>query len=479
MAYDSLFSFYSMIIKWLEQLIQTRISSEIILVSDNNRWNLSVHQSVSTINIITDRELFKIDNRDLPCGYWIDEQKKWDLPLHSSLPMVGVECIDRDLLEKTENGYTINYDILGLAYWMMTRIEEVDSQELDDRDRFPATASHAYKYGYLDRPIVDEWFFILRQVVQRLWPQLPLVEHKFQMRVSHDVDNPSRYAFATVPELLRLIVGDVIKRKDLLTAIKAPFLWSMPTKEKLNPVDPYNTFDWLMDISDRHGLKSAFYFICGRTNSIFDGDYEIEHPAIRHLLKHIHDRGHEIGLHPSYETYKKPELIRAEADRLRKVCLEEGITQSEWGGRMHFLRWETPTTLYGWEKAQMSYDTSLSYADLPGFRCGTCFEYQAFDPVKMEPLSLRIRPLIAMECTIMAERYMGLGTTDAAHQKFIQLKNACKSVGGTFTLLWHNSQLLRNREKLLYEGIIAELNILRKVSIKSGTPINGEQSSKF
>lgn len=133
---------------------------------------------------------------------------------------------------------------------------------------------------------------------------------------------------------------------------------------------------------------------------------------------------------------------------------EEGIEQQEFGGRMHYLRWEHPTTMLGWEQAGMSYDSTLSYADCPGFRCGTCFEYPAFDPVKDEALKLRIRPLIAMECTVMAERYLGLGTGDVAFEKLELLKNRCSAVGGTFTLLWHNSQFLEKAERALYQRIL-------------------------
>ncbi len=65
----------------------------------------------------------------------------------------------------------------------------------------------------------------------------------------------------------------------------------------------------------------------------------------------------------------------------------------------------------------MSYDSTLGYADHAGFRCGTCFEYPAFDPVADKQLNLRIRPLIAMECSVTADRYMGLGTGSDAFNK--------------------------------------------------------------
>lgn len=50
---------------------------------------------------------------------------------------------------------------------------------------------------------------------------------------------------------------------------------------------------------------------------------------IRALMRRIHERGHEIGLYPSYGTYQKPELIAQEAERrLRAVMAEENIRQT-------------------------------------------------------------------------------------------------------------------------------------------------------
>ena len=176
-----------------------------------------------------------------------------------------------------------------------------------------------------------------------------------------------------------------------------------------------------MDLSETLGMRSAFYFICGHTDP-HDADYKISHPAIRSLLKKIHERGHEIGLHPSYGTYRKPHLLSQEASSLRRICASEGIDQREWGGRMHYLRWEQPTTLKGLVKANIDYDSTLGYADRPGFRCGTCFEYPAFDPITQQVLPLRIRPLIAMECSVMSKLYMGLGTGVEALDVFSDLK---------------------------------------------------------
>lgn len=447
---SDLFSFS--VINWLGVILSERFGYE---------WSISVLQEKIILQLKESEKFIIFDHlnenfstycSDMPCTHWDAEAEDWYSVLGNPLPAPGVKQLPAPLIEQQDKNYVIHYDILGLTYWMLSRQEEIGRIDLDNHGRFPATASHAYKHGYLERPNVDEWLHILGQVIQRTWPQLKLKQHQFSMRVSHDVDNPSRYGFCTSKNLIRAIGGDIIKRRDFKSALLAPWI-HFHTKQELHPQDPYNTFDWIMDVSEQHGLTSAFYFIFGG-NAPQDADYQPEHPAIRALMRRIHERGHEIGLHPSYNTYQNPEIIVAEAQRLKRICVEERIQQEHWGGRMHFLRWEQPTTLYGWEQAGMSYDSTLSYADRPGFRCGTCFDYTAFDPVKQKMLNLRIRPLIAMECSVIADRYMRLGYGQQALDTFLQLKEICRKINGNFTLLWHNSHFLLEKDKLFYREIL-------------------------
>jgi hypothetical protein len=325
---------------------------------------------------------------------------------------------------------------------------------LDNHQRFPATSSHAYQNGYLERPIVDEWLMILGQVIERVWPGIELKQREFSIKVSHDVDSPSMYGFKPWSIIGRMMAGHLLKRRDIKAFFTAPYV-KLATGNRLHPADPCNTFDWLMDVSEANNLQSAFYFICGG-NHPNDVDYQPEHPVIRNLMRRIHDRGHEIGLHPSYNTFQQPELIKQEAEHLKRICAEEGIEQSQWGGRMHYLRWEQPMTMRAWANAGMNYDSTLGYADRPGFRCGTCHEYPAFDPVAQEQLSLRIRPLVVMECTVIDSVYLGLGVTDEAEDKIKQLKNCCRRVGGNFGLLWHNSYFKSNVLFDIYSRVIGD-----------------------
>ena len=425
---------------WLEMVFAERFGHAWRFTRTHGGLRLQLAGARAAIVFDKLEDGFTQANSDQPCTWWDAASEGWHSVLGGWLPAPGVGELPAPLIKTRAGEHIIHYDIPGLSYWMLARVEEIGRTDLDSHERFPASSSHAFKHGYLDRPVVDEWLNVLGQVIQRQWPWIELKRHEFQMQVSHDVDRPSLYAFKSWKTIARMMAGHILKRRDPKAFITAPYV-KLATRKSLIEADPYNTFDWLMDVSEANGLTSAFYFICGRTHRSKDGDYEIEHPVMRDLLRRIHERGHEIGLHPSYNTYQSSVLLKKEADRLKRICKEEGIEQTKWGGRMHYLRWEQPTTLLAWADASMDYDCTLGYADRPGFRCGTCYEYSAFDSTMQEQLNLRIRPLILMECSVIDEAYAGLGVTEAAAALITTLKGRCASVGGTFSLLWHNSYL--------------------------------------
>ncbi|WP_321391932.1 polysaccharide deacetylase family protein [uncultured Desulfuromusa sp.] len=445
--------FNSEICSWLEMVLKERFGHAFSITEEAGTLRLTVKDSKVSIRFDKLQPIFHQSRSDFSCSYWQASNEGYVAPVDDVIPAPSEEELCHPLIEPVEGGSVVHYDILGLTYWMLSRLEEVGRSDLDEYDRFPASSSHAFNHGYLERPIVDEWLAILGQIIRRQWPELQLKNNEFSFKVSHDVDFPSRYGLCSSKRLLRTIAGDVLHRQSLKSLLSGPWI-HLKTRRELHPADPNNTFDWIMDLSERQGLVSSFYFMCGCTDSRMDGGYEPGHPAVRKLMRRIHERGHEVGLHPSFCSYTKPGIIQSEAETLRTICQQERIAQSQWGSRMHYLRWQHPNTMYGLVQAGMSYDASLGYADRVGFRCGTCYEYPAFDPVEKKQLNLRLRPLVAMETTIISSCYMGLGVGEKAIQKIEYLQEVCQKVRGAFTLLWHNSSFNDELEKKLYSGLI-------------------------
>ena len=89
-----------------------------------------------------------------------------------------------------------------------------------------------------------------------------------------------------------------------------------------------------------------------------------------------------------------------------------------------------------------------------GFRAGTCYDYPAYDLEAHRELSIRERPLIVMEGTIIDDHYMALGSGAEALARMRMLSDRCRLFDGEFTLLWHNSRFVAPGELELYEALL-------------------------
>jgi hypothetical protein len=321
-------------------------------------------------------------------------------------------------------------DVLGTVFLLLTRYEEVARPERDEHERFPSSATLAARTGRLQSPLVDELVDELWERLRARWPRLERRAASFGLALSHDVDWP--YPEARGPAALaRAAAGDALRRRDPVLALR-----------RLRGANVNDTFDFLMDCSERRGLRSAFYVMAGRTNPEFDGDYDLNDPWIAGLLRRVDERGHEIGLHPSYETFRDPEALRAEYERLLRACEAAGVAQRPRGGRQHFLRWENPTTWRAWADAGLEYDASLGFSDVMGFRCGTSREFPVFDLRARRALALRERPLVVMEQAL------------ARPADVVPAASACRRAGSDLSLLWHNSKLQSRGERAAYEATL-------------------------
>lgn len=405
-----------------------------------------------------------------PQGEWLTEKAmpsrpvpRWHTGGHPvKAPLVapdvpvlyGEEVPNGGYLAVWDGGLQIGADLLGGAFWMLTRYEEIVRKERDVRGRYPAFASLAVQEHFYERPVVNEYLEILWWALHALWPDLERKKRRFTPRLSHDVDWPLMGAGRPFFQTVRRAAGDALRRRSAQAAVRRLGGWWRAAAHGDYDGDPYNTFDHLMEWSEQQGLRSAFYLIADHSGAgEVDGDYSLEEPWVRRLMRRIKERGHEIGLHPSYETYRDPRRLRREFDRLRLVCAEEGIEQERWGGRQHFLRWEAPGTWQAWEEAGLDYDSTLSFAERPGFRCGVCYEYPVFNLLTREELNLRERPLIVMEQTVLHRQYLGLDPWEA-WVLIDRLRTRCRLFDGEFSMLWHNSQLVDQGETDLYRRLV-------------------------
>lgn len=430
--------------------INPDLMGEIVISSEGGGSHISVVDSLFSISSdlwltsSSSPDLSYIALREADCNGILSDIPIESLPVFTWRPYCPLP-----LYTIKGNSARLNLDVFGVAFYMLTRYEEYVAVKGDVHGRFLAKDSFAARHGLLERPIVNEYLEVLWSVIVTVFPGVARLSREFRQLISHDVDNPFDLLFKPGNRLAKSLAGDLVKRRAPGLAVKRALSWNRVRRGDWK-ADPYNTFEWIWRQSEKRGLKSAFYFMAGRTDPTRDGEYELEHPAIRGLIRGSAERGHEIGLHPSYSSCSAPEVIKDEFLRLRRVCEEEGVAQKHWGGRHHYLRWSARETARHWESAGLAYDSTLGFADQIGFRCGTCYEYPLFDLAGRSVLNLRERPLLVMEVTLLSSEYMGIDNVDAAVAKVAGIKRACRQFSGDFTLLWHNDRLTTSDLKDMY-----------------------------
>ncbi|WP_157071670.1 polysaccharide deacetylase family protein [Steroidobacter denitrificans] len=386
------------------------------------------------------------------------ELDEWELPdsfqVHEKrIPVLYGSRLDHgEYLYKTDKKICLGVDVFGSAFVMLTRYEELVLQERDNHGRFPWKASVGVRSSVHERPIVDEYAEVLFRAMFSLWPSLPRKDGQYRVSLSHDIDRMFSMKKASWNTVVRNCAGDILRRRDPWLAAKR-MLSHTGTASAEWRFEPYNTFNYIFKQSERFGLRSAFFLIPHSTEPRWDGDYSLEDPRVQELITAIHSRGHEIGLHGSYQSFDQPELLSSQFKQLLDLTRSLGVHQEKWGGRQHYLRWSAANTWRVWADAGLDYDSTVGFAERAGFRCGTCREYPVFDLRRRKVLTLVERPLIAMDVSFQSAQYMAL-SLEQSLDKLRKLADICRSFRGNFTLLWHNTSLISRSERSFYNKVL-------------------------
>lgn len=123
-----------------------------------------------------------------------------------------------------------------------------------------------------------------------------------------------------------------------------------------------------------------------------------------------------------------------------KSALDRVVSNKSYGCRQHYLNWKSPGTWRIQEQLGILYDTTLSFADSIGFRCGICLPFKPFDVVENRRLNIWELPLTVMEGSLQGLNYQNL-SPEEGYKEIIRHIEIVKKFSGVFVLLWHNHSL--------------------------------------
>lgn len=338
------------------------------------------------------------------------------------------------------NSGDLSFDVFAAGFFLLSRYEEYLSDRRDHHGRFPVEESLAFRSGFLEKPVVDQWAMMLGEIIKAKFPEVKIRERKFTFVPTIDVD----VAFAYRHKGIARTVGAFAKALVTLDfADNYHRLMVLLHRKK----DPYDTYDLLESLHGRYHLNPVFFFLVGKYGP-FDKNHSLKNSAFQSLIRRMAGSA-KVGLHPSYRSNADAGAFESELQDLAEVSGRK-IDRS----RQHFLKLSVPQTYRGLIANGISEDYTMGFAQRPGFRAGTCTPFYFYDLEKEAQTALRVFPFQVMDGTL--NQYMKLNQEEAL-DKIRELVREVRLVNGTFISLWHNSSLGELREWRGWSDVYEEM----------------------
>ena len=335
----------------------------------------------------------------------------------------------------------IPFDVFAASFYLISRYEEYLPHVKDQHGRYTATQSLAFRYRFLEKPVVDVWAFKLLKIIQEKFPNYTYKKRTYKFISTIDVDNAFAYKHKS---LVRTFGGFI---KDLIH-LKLVEFWSRLIVLLNVKKDPFDTFQKLLQLKKDQKVNTIFFLLIGDYTS-FDTNVSASKKKFRLLIKDMVDYA-TVGLHPSYFSSQDVVMIKKEKERLENIT-NMPVSRT----RQHYLRFNLPETYQILIDLEIEEDYSMGYASHVGFRASTCTPFYFYDLDFEIQTPLKIFPFALMDTTL--NDYMKL-TPKQSLGKIKELKDEVKAVNGTFITLFHNESLsdyLRWKGwKRLYESML-------------------------
>lgn len=341
-------------------------------------------------------------------------------------------------------------DLVASSYFLISRYEEIYRRgRRDQYGRFPGRDSLPYRAGFINRPIVDEYGEQLRMLMTEMGLSVPAMPKGFgSVLLTHDLDQP--YYSSGIRGLLRLLIKE---HRSLSQSYRMTF-----GKTSEDKYYSYARFlDWNVETQRKCAdpVKSIFFLKTPSTHSQDKPHYNLRGRKMRVILRLARRRHVEFGLHSNFACSEDPHLIES-----AKMYLEKKLRQSITMNRHHYLAIREPEDYNSLITAGIYHDYSMGYADVAGFRLGTCRPVRFINPQSRAITDLILHPLTMMDYTLHDEKYMHLNFSEAsllAHRLVAEVYRH----GGELNLLFHNENLILdaagNYHSRLYREILRQV----------------------
>jgi len=341
---------------------------------------------------------------------------------------------------QVDGSSALPFDPFALSFYLISRYEEYLPFQPDEHGRFRPELSLAYREGFLQVPMVDAIAHEIKTLLKAQFPGISIPGQAFRFIPSFDID----IAFAHLGKGFPRATAACLK-----LLLKADF---RQVKERISTLagkmaDPYDNFQLHQDLAAKYG-HPLLYFALLADFGRYDRNISHHSRQFRNLLSKL-SLVAEMGLHPSYQSFLRPDILKKEKNRLEAI-----INKPVLNSRFHFLRLKFPQSYRNIVAEEVKDDYSLGYSSMNGFRASTCTPFYFYDLEREEKTDMRLHPFIFMDSAMIDHLKL---TPEAAVMEIKNLVNQVEIHGGEAIGIWHNYSLSEKDQYIGWREVLISI----------------------
>ena len=333
---------------------------------------------------------------------------------------------------------SLPFDIFAASFYLLSRYEEYLPQVKDEKGRFLASESIAFKAGFLQDPVVDIWAYKFKDLLLQTFPD---IKYSARKPCVHTIINASQPLLYRNKGLLRILIGffndlfsfnlkSIFDRSSVLFGFRK---------------DPFNTFNWIINSVKKSKSSLTVFFLLG-ASKIFEESLNSQKESFKLLIKNVSDY-QEIGLIFSDQALNSLTVLNEEKEKI------EAITNRTLRSSMNndYLV-SLPHNYRNLIELEITTDYTMVYENVIGFRASTCspflfydLDYEIVTPLKIHPISLTTK---------------GLNKTSTSKkiETIQKMMESVKKVNGTFSMIFDNYNFMNSKKNTVLKTIFLEIN---------------------
>ncbi|HRD58037.1 MAG TPA: polysaccharide deacetylase family protein [Ferruginibacter sp.] len=317
---------------------------------------------------------------------------------------------------KTEGHF--DFDIFAASFYLLSRYEEYLPHTKDMYGRFAHENAIAFKEGFLNKPVINNWIQDLANAIQQKFPGFQPKLTAFSFIPTYDID-----------------IAWSFKNKGLIRNVGG-FLKS-PSFNRLAVLagmqkDPFDCYEYLDELHRNYQLNPIYFFLVATSTGLYDKNISPYEHAMWQLMKR-HSKKYAVGIHPSWRSNEKPALFEKEKKILETI--KNGAVKLS---RQHYIKMSLPDTYQNLYAAGITDEYSMGYGSINGFRASVASSFFWYNLKEEAVTKLRIHPFCFMDANAFYEQKQ---TAQQSLAEIMHYYHECKNANGQMITIFHNSFL--------------------------------------